>query len=151
MRRALWMTLVLLSGCDLVGTGPASGGSLDCDAVGTHIEDLCGLFAAEWAEKTRHDCETFGMSASDRRCVLRSTSCEDDTLGACNVHDRTWGCSSDDSECPPGLMCRVDSVDSVCVACFDDGDCESGRFCLSGWCLDDTPDHRQLQNLTDPP
>lgn len=160
MGRARWiplLTSVLLSGCQ-----PAVGEPPDCDTVGAHIEKLCGLFTATWAEQVRHECETLGMSASARRCVVRSTTCEDTTLGACDVHSRTWVCTTAGrAECPPGLTCDVRRIDEVqcvdcigdlqCVACFGDQDCEAGRFCLDGWCLDDTADHRTLQDLIGAP
>lgn len=143
------MAVILLAACDLLGTDAATGEPPDCEAVGAQIERLCGVFTAVWAAKTRQECETIGMSASDRRCVMRASSCDENTLGRCNVHDRTWGCETDDDECPPGLTCDADEME--CVACNGDDDCEVGRFCLDGWCLDDTAEHRSLQNLFDRP
>ena len=131
---------MLLSACDSEG-----GDSLDCADVGAHIADICGSFLVVFAEKVRHDCETFGMPTSDRLCVVRARTCDEDVLDGCNLHNRTWGCSGDDPECPPGLSC--DLARTECVACMQDGDCDAGRFCLDGWCVDDTPEHRSLREL----
>ena len=94
MRNSTWLLCLLLLSCDSVGHEAAG-----CDEVSAHLEAICGTFLALGAESLRYDCETFGMPTSDKLCVLRAKTCDEDVLDGCNLHDRIWVCSEGDLDC----------------------------------------------------
>ena len=89
--------------------GGDDDGAVSCADMAAHVERICGEgFGSVMAASLRYDCETFSYSASAKRCVLSADRCDDDSLGACDIHDRHWSCDpgTGTADCPPGLKCN---------------------------------------------
>ena len=144
-----WIGLlsVVLPACPGDGSEPRGRASADrCEAMAEHYEKLCGEgFGSVEAAALLYDCRVIGYPDSAVRCVLDVERCDGERLGACDIHDRSWGCGQDD-DCPPELMCSYGEEDErECRACADDGHCEAEQLCLDGWCVRDSATNRDLQ------
>ena len=127
-----------------------AGDGASCDEVGVHVERICregigSIMAAKFA----YDCATFGYTPATKRCVLAATACDEDSLGQCDVRDRTWVCGPGNTECPPALECNMEAEE--CLQCGADSECDSGELCASGWCVRDTETNRAFADLLDEP
>jgi hypothetical protein len=141
--------LLLLAACD---RDDDDGAGASCDDLAEHVERICGEgLGSITAASLRHDCATFGNTPHAKRCVLAADSCDEDSLGACDIHNRHWVCEpgTGASDCPPGLMCNDEDDEAECVECRADEDCDAAELCLSGWCVRDTDTNRQLQGVLD--
>jgi hypothetical protein len=139
---------VVLAACDR----DEDDGAVSCDDVSEHVERICGEgLGSVMAASLRYDCVTFGNTAEAKRCVLAADRCDDDSLGACDIHNRSWGCTqgSGTADCPPGLACNDEEEESECIECRADGECNAGKLCVSNWCVRDSDQNRQLQGLLD--
>lgn len=147
LRRLLIVTFLALHvhGCPASESTPFN--EQTCMEVADHIEALCGEGVGSLeAAAQRYDCETFNWPHTQRSCVLGVATCDPTALDACDLRNRIWGCSEDNTECPPELSCDVSR--EQCAQCVDDPACDNGMLCLEGWCVRDSAVNRQLQELT---